>query len=146
MREKRRSMKVPDVLQEVAESEPGEWQLVEVPHEEKEVLRYSFNTEFRIEHHKPWAENREYRADWAEDFLGESELDTSYYVYHGSTPIKELSVAIVDNKSVLLPISNIHNGYVSQLDYKIAQILSSDNTRLNKVLDQADLEISDQAV
>lgn len=139
-------MKVPDVLQKIAESEPGEWQLIELSHEEKDVFRYSFNTEFRIEHHKPWGENREYRAEWAEDFLGDSKLDTSYYVYCGSTPIEEISVAIVDNKSVLLPIGNIHNEYISQLDYKIAQILSSDQTRLDTVLDQAELEISDRVV
>lgn len=51
-------MKVPEMLKEIAESEPGEWQLIELPHEDKDVYRYSFNTEFRIEHHEPWGKTR----------------------------------------------------------------------------------------
>lgn len=139
-------MQVPEVLKQIAESEPGEWQFIGLPYEEKEVYRYSFNTEYRLEHHDPWGENQEYNADWTEDLLGDAKLDTSYYIYHLNTPIMGIDVAIVANGNVRLPIHNVHERYLSRLDYTIAQILNSDYNRLRHVLDTAEIELSDRLV
>lgn len=139
-------MRVPEALQVIADSEPGEWRGIEIDSEEKTVYRYSFDTEVRIEHHKPLAENREYEAEWTDHFLGDPKLDTSYYIYCGSTPIETVDIAIVDNGHVRIPTRNVHEGYVSQLDLRIAQILTSNRDRLNAALDTADLEISDDTI
>jgi len=139
-------MGIPEALQVIADSEPGEWRGIEIDHEDKVVYSYSFDTEVRIEHHNPRSENREYEAEWADHFVGNPELDTSYYIYCGSTPIEAVDVAIVDNGHVRVPIRNVHDGYVSQLDLRIAQMLTSDRDRLNAALDTAGLEVSDDTI
>lgn len=110
-------MQVPEVLAEIAESEAGEWQFIEIPHEEKWVHTYSYNTDIRLENHNLWEDAEEYHADWTEKLLGDARRRT-YYVYHRSTPIEVVDVAIVENGNIQLPIRNVHNGNLSRFDYK----------------------------
>lgn len=139
-------MQVPEVLHEIAESEPGEWEFIEVPHEEKDVWRYSFDTGFRIEAHAPMENQEEYEPDWAEDLLGDSRLKRYFYIYHGSTPIRRFVVSVVANGNVQMPPPSSTDRTLGKLEYKIAQILTNDHTRLESVIRQANIDVTDELI
>ena len=133
-------MRFEEVMKEIVRSNASAWNTVELP--EKTVHSCKLNTAVRIEQYNQGVNQREYDVEWAKKLGEDPVLDRPYYIYHGSSPIRQFSVAIVDNGSTVIPIMGANNGRISEVEYRIAQVLTQDDQRLNANLEYADIEIS----
>ena len=135
-------MRLPEVLKEIVRSNADAWNTIEMP-DGRMVYSCEMNTNIRIEYYQEGPSQREYNVEWANKLGDDPILDRPYYLFYGSSPVRQFSAAIVDNGSTVVPVMGANTGRLSDVEYRIAQILTQDDERLDANIEYAGISIEE---
>lgn len=103
----------------------------------KADVRIHFRTSFEIQ-------STDFREEWANRHPSREAVGYWYFLYFADVPIYEFIIVSVDGGKAHIPAPRTHDGKITPLDYKVAQILGYSD-RLDEYINRSGLEVAEHA-
>ncbi len=139
-------LSISEILNAVGESIPDDWEVHFSQDIEKETAVFKNDPALRIEvaYNNESVHNFDFREGWANKFPDPNATSYYYYLYYGSTRLKEFILVSVDGGRARLPLPNSAIDLsVDPLRYKFAKIFDRFNT-CNAYMKRAGLYLANQ--
>jgi len=131
-----------EILEVVKNSNPDDWEIHFSQDTEIAIFKNEPALRIEIQHDNEAVHNFDFHEDWANKFPDPHATSYYYYLYYGSTRLKEFILVSVDGGRAILPLpSSAFDLSVDPLRYKIAKIFDRFNT-CNEYMKRAGLYLA----
>ncbi len=119
-----------NLLAIIADSSRGDW----VCDEDGRRWTYTHDLMIRFEDTEPFGEGKDVRQEWAARVLGKSARSMCFTLYYGSSFVKDVHMAAVDDDRIFVPYpASPHNLVITRWQYRFAKIVEKDPHALHNL-------------